>query len=183
MKDSPYSNQAPLSIQETNERALSMDLNLKVQGFMARKQERLTRELAEKYGVPLNEVDGVVDSFLKDTYGPALSLAESIHDKEKAILLFIGKKDCAICQKSKPILEGFLLSHTDLEGVLLDYSQSEGLLYHMIHEEEKGMLPLIAFIFQGTMRMISCGECICTAVYENYYNELQAECSQNIYVH
>ena len=57
-----------------------MDLNLKVQGFMARKQERLARELAEKYGVPLNEVDDVVDSFLKDTYGPALRLAESIHD-------------------------------------------------------------------------------------------------------
>jgi len=40
-----------------------VDLNLKVQGFMARKQERLARELAEKYGVPLNEVDCVVDSF------------------------------------------------------------------------------------------------------------------------
>ena len=86
-----------------------MDLNLKVQGFMARKQERLARELAEKYGVPLNEVDGVVDSFLKDTYGPALRLAESIHDKEKVILLFIGKKDCTICQKSRPILESFLV--------------------------------------------------------------------------
>ena len=183
MKNSPYSNQAPLSIQGTNERARSMDLNLKVQGFMARKQERLAQELAEKYGVPLNEVDDVVDSFLKDTYGPALRLAESIHDKEKVILLFIGKKDCAICQKSRPILESFLSNHTDLEGVLLDYSQSEGLLYHMINEEEKGMLPLIAFIFQGTMRMISCGECICTAVYEKYYNELQAECSQNVYVH
>ena len=53
----------------------------------------------------------------------------------------------------------------------------------MIHEGEKGMLPLIAFIFQGTMRMISYGECICTEVYENYYNELHAVCSQNIYVH
>jgi hypothetical protein len=99
------------------------------------------------------------------------------------MLLFIGKKDCAICQKSRPILESFLSNHADLEGVLLDYTQSEGLLYHMINEEEKGMLPLIAFIFQGTMRMISCGECICTAVYENCYNELHAVCSQNIYVH
>ena len=160
-----------------------MDLNLQALGFMARKQERLALELAEKYGVPLNEVEGVVDSFLKDTYGPALRLAEAIHDKEEAVLLFIGKKDCAICQKSRPILESFLLSHTDLERVILDYSQSEGLLYHMIHREEKGKLPMIAFIFQGTIRMISCGECISTAVYEKYYNELHAVCSQNIYVH
>jgi hypothetical protein len=166
-----------------NKTAPSMDLNIQAQGFMTWKQEQLAQELAEKYGVPLNEVEGVVDSFLKDTYGPALRLAEAIHDKEKAVLLFIGKKDCAICQRSRPILESFLLSHKDLERVLLDYSQSEGLLYHMIHREDKGMLPMIALIFQGTIRMISCGECICTAVYEKCYNELQAECSQNIYVH
>jgi hypothetical protein len=179
------SNQSPLSNSSNpgNEKALHMDLNLKVQGFMARKQERLTRELAEKYDVPLNEVDDIVDSFLKDTYGPAQRLAESIHDKELVLLLFIGKKGCTICQKSRPILESFLSSHPDLEGVLLDYSQSEGLLYHMIHEEEKGMLPLIAFIFHGTIRMISYGECISTSVYENYYSELHATCSQNIYVH
>jgi hypothetical protein len=166
-----------------NKTAPSMDLNIQAQGFMTWKQEQLAQELAEKYGVPLNEVEGVVDSFLKDTYGPALRLAKAIHDKEKAVLLFIGKKDCVICQKSRPILESFLLSHTDLERVLLDYSQSEGLLYHMIHREEKGMLPMIAFIFQGTIRMISCGECISAEVYEKCYNELQAECSQNIYVH
>jgi hypothetical protein len=166
-----------------NKTAPSMDLNILAQGFMTWKQEQLAQELAEKYGVPLNEVEGVVESFLKDTYGPALKLAKAIHGKDKAVLLFIGKKDCVICQKSRPIMESFLLSHTDLEWVLLDYSQSEGLLYHMIHREEKGMLPMIAFIFQGAIRMISCGECICTAVYEKCYNELQAECSQNIYVH
>jgi hypothetical protein len=160
-----------------------MDLNHLAQGFMAVKQDRLARELAEKYGVPLNEVDGVVDSFLKDTYGPAIRLAEAIHDKKGAVILFIGKKDCSICQKSRPVLESFLLSHLNLEGVLLDYSQPEGLLYHVIHKEEKGMLPLIAIIFQGTIRMISCGECISTAVYEKYYSELHAVCSQNIYVH
>ena len=160
-----------------------MDLNLLAHGFMVRTQERLSLELAEKYGVPLNEVEGVVDSFLSDTYGPALRLAEYIHDRERAVLLFIGKKDCAICQKSRPIMESFLLSHLDLERVFLDYSQSEGLLYHVIHEEKLGMLPLIAIIFQGTIRMIYCGECISTAVYEKYYNELQAVCSQNIYVH
>ena len=53
----------------------------------------------------------MVDSFLKDTYGPATRLAEAIHDKERAVLLFIGRKDCAICQKSRPILESFLSSH------------------------------------------------------------------------
>ncbi len=150
---------------------------------MAINQERLARELAEKYEVPRNEVEDVVDSFLNDTYGPAIRLAEAIHDKKRAVLLFIGKKDCAICQKSRPVLDSFLLSHSDLEGVSLDYSQPEGLIYHIIHREEKGMLPLIAFIFQGTVRMISCGECIGTAAYEKYYSELHAVCSQNIYVH
>jgi hypothetical protein len=43
----------------------------------------------------------------------------------------------------------------------INHFQSEGLLYHMI----------------------SRGGCIGTTVYEKYCSELQAECSQNIYVH
>ncbi len=63
----------------------------------------------------------------------------------------------------------------------MDYSQPSGLLYHMIHNLEKGMLPLIVFIFRGAIRMIFTGECLHNEVYEKYYNDVLAECSQNIY--
>ena len=86
-----------------------MNLIALVQGFMAAKQEQLSEELAEKYGVPVDEVAEIVESFLKDTYGPAEKLAEAIHSKERPVLLFIGRKDCAICQRSLPDLERFLL--------------------------------------------------------------------------
>ena len=160
-----------------------MDLKAQVQGFMAKKQVQLSDELGKKYGVPPEEVAGVVESFLADTYGPAISLAQAIVGKEGAVLLFIGRKDCAICRRSEPILESFLSSHKDLELVKLDYSQPSGLIYHMIHNGEKGMLPLIAFIFQGAIRMIFTGECLHSAVYEKYYMDMLAECSQNIYAH
>ena len=156
-----------------------MNLKAQVQGFMAKKEVQLSDELAEKYGVPPEEVAGVVNSFLKDTYGPAIRLAQDIDGKEGVVLLFIGRKDCNICRRSEPILESFLSCHKDLELVKLDYSQPSGLLYHIIHSQENGMLPLIAFIFQGAIRMIFTGECLHAAVYEKYYNE----CSQNIYVH
>ena len=158
-----------------------MDLIHLMQGFMAAKQEQLSEELAEKYGVPVDEVAGVVECFLKDTYGPAKKLAEAIQCKERPVLLFIGKKDCTICQKSQPNLEKFLMDHEDLEGVLLDYSHPEGLLYHIILQQEKGMLPLIAMIFRGSIRMVFAGECIHDAIYEKYYSDLRTECSQNIY--
>jgi hypothetical protein len=158
-----------------------MDLIALMQGFISAKHERLCVELAEKYGVPLDEVAGVVESFLKDTYGPAEKLAEAIQCKEHPVLLFIGRKDCAICQRSKPFLEKFLMDHEDIEGVLLDYSLPEGLLYHMILQKEEGMLPLVVMIFRGSIRMIFVGECIHDAIYEKYYNDLRTEGSQNIY--
>jgi len=77
--------------------APSMDLMARVQGFMTLKKERLSEELAEKYGVSEDEVAGVVDSFLKDTYGPALKAAGAISGKENPVLLFIGRKECTIC--------------------------------------------------------------------------------------
>jgi hypothetical protein len=160
-----------------------MDLKAQVQGFMAKKEEQLSDELAEKYGVPLGEVAGVVNSFLKDTYGPAIRQAQAIDRMEGMVLLFIGRKDCTICRRSEPILESFLARHKDLELVKLDYCQPSGLLYHIIHNQEKGMLPLIAFIYQGVIRMIFTGECLHAAIYEKYYNDLLAECSQNIYAH
>lgn len=160
-----------------------MDLKAQVQGFISKKGEKLASELAEKYGVPPEEVAGVVASFLEDTYGPASRLAQAIAGKMAVVVLFIGKKNCPICRRSEPILESFLSSHQDLDLVKLDYSQPAGLLYHMIHHREMGMVPLIAFIYRGSIRMIFTGECLPHAVYEKYYNDMLAECSQNIYVH
>ncbi len=114
---------------------------------MAKNQEKLSDALAEKYGVPHGEVDGVINSFLEDTYGPTIKTSQAIDFNEVVVLLFIGRKDCAICQRSEPILEIFLSPrHMDLKLVKLDYSQPAGLLYHIIHGQESGMLPLIAFI-------------------------------------
>ena len=158
-----------------------MDLKAQVQGFMAKKEVELSDELAEKYGVPPEEVAGVVNSFLMDTYGPAIRLAKAIDSKERVVLLFIGRKDCNICRRSEPILESFLSRHKDLELEKLDYSQPSGLLYHMIHGLENGMLPLIAFIFRGAIKMVFTGECLHLEGYEKYYDDVLAECSQNIY--
>jgi len=162
-----------------------MDLKAQVLGFMARKVEQLSDELAQKYGVPLAEVADVVNSFLKDTYGPAIEQAQAIDRMGvgKMVLLFIGRKDCNICKRSEPILESFLSSHTDLQLVKLDYCQPSGLLYHMIHSQKNGMLPLIAFILNGAIKKIFTGECLQMDVYDRYYNEMLAECSQNIYAH
>jgi hypothetical protein len=162
-----------------------MDLKAQVQGFMARKEEQLSDELAQKYGVPLAEVADVVNSFLKDTYGPAIRQAQAIDrmGERKMVLLFIGRKDCNICKRSEPILESFLSSHTDLQLVKLDYCQPSGLLYHMIHYQKNGMLPLIAFILNGAIKKIFAGECLQMDVYDRYYNDMLAECSQNIYAH
>ena len=47
--------------------------------------------------------------------------------------------------------------------------EPEGLLYHMIPQGETGLLPMIAMIFQGGIRMIFTGECVHPDVYEHYY--------------
>jgi hypothetical protein len=161
--------------------AVPMDLMSRVQGFMALKMKRLSEELAEKYGVPEEEVSDIVSGFLKDTYGPAVEIAESISSKKQPVMLFIGREGCAICQRSKPELDLFLQDHSDLEPVLLDYSRPEGLLYHMIQQGESGLLPLIAMVFQGDIRMVFTGQCIHPEVYERYYEGLRSQCSQNIY--
>jgi len=148
-----------------------------------RSRKKLREELAWKYGVPEDELSDIVDSFLRDTYGPAIELARAIESKECPVLLFIGRKDCAICQRSLPALERFLQGHKELELVKLDYSDPKGLLYHMIQQQDRGMLPMIAMIFRGSIRMIFTGEGIQEEIYEKYFNELRSECSQNIYVH
>ncbi|NMC10195.1 MAG: hypothetical protein GYA39_04345 [Methanothrix sp.] len=150
---------------------------------MVAKQEKLREELAEKYGVPEDELSGIVDSFFRDTYGPAIELAEAIKSKERPVLLFIGRKDCNICQRSLPALERFLHNHKELELVKLDYSDAQGLIYHMIQQQDRGMLPMIAMIFRGSICMLFTGEGIHEEIYEKYFNKLRSECSQNIYVH
>ncbi len=167
----------------------------RVQGFMAFKLKQHSEELAEKYGVPEEEVFDVVSEFLKDTYGPAVKTAESISRREQPVMLFIGRGGCTICQKSKPELDLFLQNHRDMEQVLLDYSNPEGLLYHMIQQGEAGLLPMIAMIHKGCIRMIFTGKCVHSEVYEHYYEDLSSQrsqssaakavqpkqCSQNIY--
>jgi hypothetical protein len=160
-----------------------MDLMARVQGFIAMKQKKLAEELAEKYRVSEDEVSEVVESFLSDTYGPAQKLAGDICGKEMPVLLFIGKKDCAICKRCLPDFERFLQEHKELEPIRIDYSQAEGLLYHMIQQQDKGMLPLIAMIAQGDIKMFFAGECIGREAYEKYYHDLHRECSQNLYAH
>jgi hypothetical protein len=158
-----------------------MNLMSGVQGFMTSELKRLSEELSEKYGVPEVELSDVVDSFLKDTYGPALVKARAICSKENPVALFIGRKDCGICQISQPQLELFLADHKDVELVKLDYGQPEGLLYHMIYQQREGMLPLIAFINKGCIKIVFTGECIYPEVFEKYYESLRSECSQNLY--
>jgi len=165
-----------------NKREPPMDLMAQVRGFMSKKQAQLCEDLAKKYGVSREEVAPAVDSFLNQTYGPAVRLAQDISRMDKMILLFIGREDCAICQRSKPILRGFLSEHNDLVLVEQDYSQPEGLLYHIIHDQKRGMLPMIAFICNGDIKMIFTGECLCAEAYEKFYYDMRAECCQNLYV-
>lgn len=158
-----------------------MNLMICVQGFITSELKRLSEELSEKYGVPEVELSDVVDSFLKDAYGPALDKARVICSNENPVALFIGRKDCAICRISQPQLELFLADHEDVELVKLDYSQPEGLLYHMINPQREGMLPLIALIDKGCIKIVFTGECIYPEVFEKYYESLRSECSQNLY--
>jgi hypothetical protein len=167
-------------IQDMKCMSMSMDLKVQILGFMAKKEAQLSRELSEKYCVPPEDVTGVVESFLEDAYGPAKRFAESIAENDELILLFIGKKDCGVCRRCEPIFEGFLMRHKELKVVKLDYSQPEGLLYHVIHDQDNGLLPLIAFIFDGQIKVVFTGECLCASVYEKCYSDILAESSQNI---
>lgn len=155
-----------------------MDLMSRVQEFMASQLKRLSEELAEKYGVPQEELCDEVTSFLMATYGPAQEAATAICNRERPAILFIGRKDCAICQRCQPELERFLQDHEELDLVKLDYSQPEGLLYHMIQHEENGMLPLIAMIFRGCIGAVFTGECVQPEVYERCYRDLRPKAAK-----
>jgi hypothetical protein len=158
-----------------------MDLMSRVQDFMASQLERLSGELAEKYGVTEEELSDDVATFLRETYGPALEAATAICSREQPVVLFIGRKDCAICQRCQPELDRFLQDHEELDLVKLDYAKPEGLLYHLIQHEAKGMLPMIAMIFEGGIRKVFTGECLQPEAFERCYRDLRSEGCQNIY--
>lgn len=153
----------------------------RVNGFMVHQQQRLSGELAEKYGVPVEEVGDAVLLFLHDTYDPALRAADQIAKSDRPVALFIGRKSCSICQRTFPELEKFLQSHAGLQLMRFDYSSSEGLLYHMIAQEETGRLPLVALIINGDIGMLCTGRFVEAQVYESHYRDLMSQCSQNIY--
>jgi len=153
----------------------SMNLLDLASEFMANKQDQLSRELGEKYDIPPEEVAGVVQSFLGDSYEPALGLAEKLAGKSGILLLFIAKTDCSVCERCKPILKDFLSRHEEIEVAKLDYAEPEGLLYHIINSKDGGRLPMIAFIFQGEVRMVFTGECSSAGVYKKFYGDIISE--------
>ena len=156
-----------------------MDLMSLVQESMEDRNSRLKKALSAKYGVPEGELEETVSGYLRDTYGPALEVAKSISESEGPVVLFIGKEGCAICQRSRPELDRFLQRHCEVKLVKLDYSHPSGLLYHVIHREERGMLPLIAMICGGCVTKLFTGECVLPEVYEEHYAAMiSGDCSQ-----
>jgi hypothetical protein len=111
---------------------LSMDLKSRLQGYFSFKLERLSADLASKHGMARDEAEDLVRDFLRETYGPAERLAWELSQEEEPVVLFIGKADCAVCQRSKPALLKFLRTHPELKLISVDYSDLRGLLYHIL---------------------------------------------------
>ena len=158
-----------------------MDLMIHVHRFLDEKQRTMSRDLAEKYGVPEEDVRDAVSGFLGDTYGPALELAAEISGIKKPVMLFVHKADCAVCKRSLPVLDEFVKKHHDIILMKVDYSDPAGVIYHMLSHDDKGLLPLIAMIYNGSIGMVYNGECIHSEIYEKSYVSLRAGCGQNIY--
>jgi hypothetical protein len=97
------------------------------------------------------------------------------------VVLFIGKADCAVCQRSKPALLKFLRTHQELKLISVDYSDLRDLLYHILQDGEKGPLPMISMIYRGSVKAIIIRECIHQEIYERCYSSLGPGGSQNIY--
>lgn len=155
-----------------------MDLMDRVQNFLVKQHEKLLNDLLDKYGIPPDEQEGyedIVSRFLEETYGPAKKMAESIYNIEQPAILFIGEKDCPICQNSQRELDHFIKLHKDVKLVGIDYSKPQGMLCHMINQEDfEGLLPIIAMLYGGHMKKVWSGEIIPPDVYEMYYNILQS---------
>jgi hypothetical protein len=155
-----------------------MDLMSLVQASVDGQRSRLEKSLAQKYGVPEEEISEIVSGYLRDAYGPALEVARSISRSEGPVVLFIGKEGCAICQRSSPELNRFLERHCEVTLVKLDYSEPSGLLYHAIYTGKDGMLPLIALICGGHVTKLFTGECVLPDVLEKHYAAMISGCSQ-----
>jgi hypothetical protein len=155
-----------------------MDLTSLVQASMDDRNSMLKKALAQKYGVPEEELSEIVSVYLRDAYGPALEVAKSISESECPVVLFIGKEGCAICQRSRPELNRFLERHGEVKLVKLDYSEPPGLLYHAIHSGEGGMLPMIALICGGCVTKLFTGECVLPDVLEKHYAAMVSGCGQ-----
>ncbi|NYT02940.1 MAG: hypothetical protein GKC10_09335 [Methanosarcinales archaeon] len=154
-----------------------MQLTGLVQEFLAQNRDRLRSMLAAKYGISSEEMDEVraaVDRFLEKNYGAAVSLAEEISEMQQPVMLFIGREDCAICQESKPAVLRFAGDHREVRLVKLDYSEPAGRMYHILHQEDKGLLPLTALIYRGCVRMLFTGKPVPSETLESYYRALKS---------
>ncbi len=158
-----------------------MDLKSHVQDYFSSKLQRLSADLASKHGMTRDEAEDVVRDFLKETYGPAERLVQELSQEENPVVLFIGKADCVVCQRSMPALLKFLRKHTELKLISIDYSDPWGLLYHILYDGEKGPLPMIAMIYKGSVKAVVTGECVHQEIYERCYSSLGPDGSQNIY--
>ncbi|MBN1322859.1 MAG: hypothetical protein JW986_02505 [Methanotrichaceae archaeon] len=152
-----------------------MELLNKVQEYLEVQQEKLQGELAAKYALPQDEADELriaVTRYLDKTYGPAIDLARYICGRKGTVVLFIGREGCEICHDSQFGLDRFISEHGDVELVKVSYSDPAGLLYHLIHGDEGGLLPLIAMIRTGHLNMTFTGVRLLPEVYEKYYSSL-----------
>lgn len=149
-----------------------MELGSRIQEFLVSRRRKLRTELESRYGVPPEEMDGVVDRVIDQTYGKAIALAEEICCMKQPVLLFIWQRGCPICRDSEPEFARFSESHPEILPIILDYSKSEGLIYHIFNQEEEGMLPLISMISNGELKMMSTGQRVTLEMYETVYSSL-----------
>lgn len=132
-----------------------MELERLIRDFLVRSRRDLRAQLEAKYGLDPDEIDEILDRMIHRVYGPALSLAESL--KHGRVALFIEREGCQVCRDAAPEFEHFLKDHPDFSCVRLEYSKPEGLIYHILHQEESGRLPLVALISNGTVLVLETG--------------------------
>ncbi|MCQ8903808.1 MAG: hypothetical protein NQU42_06940 [Methanothrix sp.] len=141
-----------------------MELERLIRDFLVRSRRDLRAQLEAKYGLDPDEIDEMLDRMIHRVYGPALSLAESL--KHGRVALFVEREGCSVCRDTTPELERFLKDHPDFSCIKLEYSKPEGLIYHILHQEESGRLPLVALISDGTVMMLETGSARAFAEYE-----------------
>lgn len=149
-----------------------MELGSRIREFLVSRRRKLRAELESRYGVPPEEMDGLVDRVIDQTYRKALALAEEISCMKRPVLLFIWQSACPICRDSHPEFAQFSENHPEILPISLDYSKAEGLIYHILNQEDDGMLPLISLISNGELKMMSIGRRVTLEMYESIYSSL-----------